>query len=163
MGRFIYPWCSAGALRARSSAKKGDVVQTVAQEQMRTKTFKTYSYHRNVSWRIVVTRHFQTLGTLCARSATRNRTRMKTDVEKKIMVGWKMEKECRKKEAAKRLFMTNVTGPLLARFLVIFTQRCVLSGAPRAALCGIGLFLVRFCGNFFFKVRCCGFQSPSMR
>ena len=22
MGRFIYPWCSAGALRARSSAKK---------------------------------------------------------------------------------------------------------------------------------------------
>ena len=29
--------------------KKGDVVQTVAQEQMRTKTFKTYSYHRDVS------------------------------------------------------------------------------------------------------------------
>ena len=29
--------------------------------------------------------------------------------------------------------------------------RCVLSGAPRAALCGIGLFLVRFSGNFFFS------------
>ena len=29
--------------------------------------------------------------------------------------------------------------------------RCVLSGAPRAALCGIGLFLVRFCVTFFFQ------------
>ena len=27
--------------------------------------------------------------------------------------------------------------------------------------CGIGLFLVRCCGNFYFKVRYCGFQSPS--
>ena len=27
--------------------------------------------------------------------------------------------------------------------------------------CGIGLFLVRCYGNFCFKVRCCGFQSPS--
>ena len=26
---------------------------------------------------------------------------------------------------------------------------------------GIGLFLVRCCGNFYFKVRYCGFQSPS--
>ena len=29
--------------------KKGDVIQTVTQEQMRPKTFKTYSYHRDVS------------------------------------------------------------------------------------------------------------------
>ena len=29
--------------------KKGDVLQTVAQEQMGTKTFTTYSYHRDVS------------------------------------------------------------------------------------------------------------------
>ena len=27
--------------------------------------------------------------------------------------------------------------------------------------CGIALFLVRCCGNFCFKVRYCGFQSPS--
>ena len=27
MGRFIYPWCSAGALRARSSAIKGAGVE----------------------------------------------------------------------------------------------------------------------------------------
>ena len=27
--------------------------------------------------------------------------------------------------------------------------------------CGIGLFLVRCCGNFYFKVRYCSFQSPS--
>ena len=46
---------------------------------------------------------------------------MKSDVEKKIMVGLKIEKECRKKRTAKRLFMTNLGGLLLARFLVIFT------------------------------------------
>ena len=26
---------------------------------------------------------------------------------------------------------------------------------------GIGLFLVQCCGNFYFKIRYCGFQSPS--
>ena len=27
--------------------------------------------------------------------------------------------------------------------------------------CGIALFLVRCCGNFYFKLRYCGFQGPS--
>ena len=41
--------------------------------------------------------------------------------------------------------------------------RGVLVGGGRKGLryCGIGLFLVRCCGNFYFKVRYCGFQSPS--
>ena len=101
--------------------KKGDVVQTVAQEQMRTKTFKTYSYHRDVSWRIVVTRHFRTLGHSAPAEQQGTEREWKPTSKKKIMVGWKIEKECRKKKAAKCLFMTNVTGLLLARFLVIFT------------------------------------------
>ena len=62
---------------------------------MYTKTFKTYSYHRDVLWRIDVTGHFRTLGTLGARSAMSDR---------------------RKKSLAKRLFMRNVSGLLLAFF-----------------------------------------------
>ena len=103
---------------------------------------------------------WKTLRPLCNKEQSENEKRRR---KTKIMVGWKIEKEFRKKRAAKRLFMTNVTGLLLARFLVIFTQRCVLSGAPRAALCSIGLFLVRFWGFFFskygvavFRVQACG-------
>ena len=68
---------------------------------MRTKTFKTYSYHRDVSSQIVVTRHFRTLGALCARSAKRNRTRMKTDVEKKNNGRVKNRKGMQKEEGGK--------------------------------------------------------------
>ena len=47
--------------------------------------------------------HFRIFWALCARSAKRNRTRMKTDVEKKIMVEWKIEKESRKKRVCSYL------------------------------------------------------------
>ena len=44
-------------------------------------------------------------------------------------------------------------------------KRCenIQNGGGRKGLryCGIGSFLVRCCGNFYFKVRYCGFQSPS--
>ena len=86
-------------------------------------------------------------------SATKDRTRMKTDVEKKNNGRVKNGKGVQKEEGGKTfVYEKRNRARLLARFLVIFTyRRCVLSGAPRAALCGIELFLVRFCGNFFFS------------
>ena len=50
------------------------------------------------------------------------------------------------------------------RVLHLFSGSQTLDeGGGRKGLryCGIGLFLVRCCGNFYFKLRYCGFQSPS--
>ena len=40
-------------------------------------------------------------------------------------------------------------------------RKCLLSNEGGVRVCGIGLFLVRCCGNFYFEVWYCGFQSPS--
>ena len=88
---------------------------------------------------------------------------MKTDVEKKNKGRVKNTKGVQKEEGGKTLVYHKRNRAITFAFsrdlhLTLCSQRSSTSG-----LCGIGLFLVRFCDNFFFKVRYCGFQSPSMR
>ena len=71
---------------------------------------------------------------------------MKTGVEKKNNGQVKNRKGVQKEEGVKTFVYDKRNRAITCAF-----SRDLLGGAPRAALCGIGLFLVRFCGNFFFQ------------
>ena len=91
---------------------------------------------------------WNTLRLQCNKEPNENEKRRR----KKIMVGWKIEKECRKKKAAKRLFMTNVAGLLLARFLVIFPFIVVFLAELHARRFAVlGYFWCDFPVIFFFQ------------
>ena len=82
------------------------------------------------------------------------------------IVPYKIEKECLANCFQSKILNDKLLSGKLSKCLYIHSYTHIITSSARGGrkglrYCGIGSFLVRCCGNFYFKVRYYGFQSPS--